>query len=129
VHTGPSLPTAFPDDMPVLSAEIVAWTLEYRCFLLNRRLMTYSLYLRDGRLQRDAGYASAPAEDAALEAFVDTILADETVPLPPAVVMDVGVIEARGWAVVELNAAWGSGLYGCDPTAVLEVLRHAASIA
>jgi hypothetical protein len=40
--------------------------------------------------------------------------------------MDVGVIRGRNWAVIELNAAWGAGLYGCDPAVVLEVLRHAA---
>ncbi|MEP0802688.1 hypothetical protein NDI37_21395 [Funiculus sociatus GB2-A5] len=39
--------------------------------------------------------------------------------------MDVGVIQGRGWAVVEQNAAWGAGLYGCDPIEVLEVLRYA----
>jgi hypothetical protein len=39
----------------------------------------------------------------------------------------VGVIASRGWAVVEQNAAWGSGIYGCDPAAVLAVLRHAAT--
>jgi len=37
----------------------------------------------------------------------------------------VGHIKDRGWAVVEANAAWGSGLYGCDPVKVLEVLRCA----
>lgn len=35
-------------------------------------------------------------------------------------------MEGRGWAVVEQNAAWGSGIYGCDPEEVLEVLRFAA---
>jgi hypothetical protein len=39
--------------------------------------------------------------------------------------MDVGVIQHRGWAVVELNAAWGAGIYGCDPDEVLEVVRCA----
>jgi hypothetical protein len=29
-------------------------------------------------------------------------------------------------AIVEQNAAWGSGLYGCDPIRVLEVLRYAS---
>lgn len=47
--------------------------------------------------------------------------------LPRAAVIDVGVIAGRGWAVVEQNAAWGSGIYGCDPQQVLEVLRHAAT--
>jgi hypothetical protein len=41
------------------------------------------------------------------------------------VVLDVGVIGERGWAVIETNAAWGSGIYGCDPKAVLQVIRRA----
>ena len=67
-----------------------------------------------------------PPDDAELRAFVERILADVRVPLPRAVVMDVGVIRGRGWAVVELNAAWGSGIYGCDPTEVLKVLQCAS---
>lgn len=41
------------------------------------------------------------------------------------VVLDIGTISGRGWAVVEANAAWGSGIYGCDPMEVLGVIRHA----
>jgi ATP-grasp domain, R2K clade family 2 len=43
-----------------------------------------------------------------------------------AVALDVGIIRGRGWAVVELNSAWGAGIYGCDPARVLEVLQAAA---
>jgi hypothetical protein len=39
--------------------------------------------------------------------------------------MDVGLIEDRGWAVVEFNPAWCSGLLGADPRRVLAVLRRA----
>jgi ATP-grasp domain, R2K clade family 3 len=45
--------------------------------------------------------------------------------LPPAFVVDVGLIEGRGWAVVELNPAWCSGLLGAGPAAVLGVLERA----
>ncbi len=57
--------------------------------------------------------------------FVEKMLADPRVVLPRAVVLDVGVIDGRGWAAVELNAAWGSGLYGCDAAEALQVLREA----
>jgi ATP-grasp domain, R2K clade family 2 len=60
-----------------------------------------------------------------MRAFVETILADDRIEIPAATVIDVGIIRGRGWAVVEQNAAWGSGLYGCDPLKVLEVLRSA----
>lgn len=38
----------------------------------------------------------------------------------------VTVTADRGWAIVEQNAAWGSGIYGRDPARVLDVLQHAA---
>jgi hypothetical protein len=72
---------------------------------------------------------SWPASEAEVELALHTLeelLRDRSVPLPPAVVVDVGQIEGQGWAVVEANAAWGSGLYGCDPIAVLDVLRRAS---
>ena len=52
-------------------------------------------------------------------------LADELVTLPPAIVLDVGRLATGGWAVVEGNPAWASGLCGCDPAAVLSVLAAA----
>jgi hypothetical protein len=125
VRTGPEIPEFVTDDTPVLVQEVVEWETEFRCFILGRELRTFSVYLRNGELQKHADYESTPAEDADVLAFVSRVLCDERVPLPYAVVMDVGVIRNRGWAVVELNAAWGSGLYGCDPAEVLKVIRHA----
>lgn len=80
----------------------------------------------DGELQRDQGFESEEAEDRELEAFIGRLLADPRVDLPPAVVIDVGCITGAGWACVELNAAWGVGIYGCDPKAALQVIGHAS---
>jgi hypothetical protein len=105
---------------------LVEWEVEFRCFVLDRRVETFSVYLRDGAVAEGRGYASTDAEDAEMLGFAEALLADARVPLPRAVVLDVGPHRGRGWAAVELNAAWASGLYGCDPERVLEVLRHAA---
>ncbi len=53
-------------------------------------------------------------------------MADPRVDLPRTAVLDVGVVAGRGWAVVEQNSARGAGIYGCDPVAVLQVLRYAS---
>jgi hypothetical protein len=53
-------------------------------------------------------------------------LADARVDFPRSLLLDARIIAGRGWAVVEQNAAWGSGIYDCDPAIVLEVLRYAA---
>jgi hypothetical protein len=43
---------------------------------------------------------------------------------PPGIVIDIGKIVGRGWAVVEANPAWGSGIYGNDADKVLDVLSQ-----
>lgn len=126
VYAGSELPDGYDEDSPVLVAEVVVWEKEFRCFVLDREPQTLSIYLRHGELQRDQNFAATDAEMADAEAFVKRVLADNRVDFPRAVVLDVGVIAGRGWAVVEQNAAWGSGVYGCDPLKVLAVLRHAA---
>jgi hypothetical protein len=40
--------------------------------------------------------------------------------------MDVGLIEERGWAVVEFNPIWGSNLLGANPKRVLAALQRAS---
>jgi ATP-grasp domain, R2K clade family 2 len=125
VYTGAELPDHLPGDMPVLVAEIVEWESEFRCFILDRELRTFSLYARHGELDEENDYACGGDEAAALSAFVARMLADPRVELPRAIVVDVGVIAGRGWACVEANGAWGAGIYGCDPAEALAVIRHA----
>lgn len=125
VYLGSELPEWYGDDSPLLVAEVVHWEKEFRFFVLDRQVRAMSIYLRDGVLQKDAGFAASQVEVAEAEAFANFVLNDPRVELPRAIVLDAGVIAGRGWAVVELNAAWGSGIYGADPLAVLEVLRHA----
>ncbi len=116
----------YADNTEVLVAEIVEWECEFRCFILDRQLQTFSIYLRRGKLQREAGFTHSPAEAVAVRDFIGIILADSQIELPQATVIDIGIVAGRGWAVVEQNSAWGAGIYGCDPAVVLEVLRHAA---
>ncbi len=126
VYSGSELPVEYDDSTPVLVAEVVAWEKEFRCFVLDRRLRTLSVYLRGGVLQREHDFACSEAETIEVRRFVEAVLADAGVHLPRTAVLDVGVIAGRGWAVIEQNSAWGAGLYGCDPEQVLEVLRFAA---
>jgi len=125
-ETGAQLPSAeyFDDETPVLVSEPVTWEVEYRCFVADRVLHTLSPYSRYGELaENEAGECPAPADEfSAANTFVEQIFADLTVEIPPAIVVDIGKIEGRGWAVVEANPAWGSGIYGNNPDEVLEVL-------
>jgi hypothetical protein len=125
--SGAQLPSEdiLPGATPVLIAEPVRWEVEFRCFVLEREVVTLSPYLRNGELaQSPEGHWEDERTEVARE-FAQGVLSDGSVSLPPAVVIDVGIIEGRGWAVIEANAAWGSGIYGCDPAAVLRVVRRA----
>jgi hypothetical protein len=120
-------PGPLPEDLPVLVQEVVDWTIEFRCFVLERRVVTLSPYWRNGALAK-TGEGSWSAEDAEWEQakrFCGAVVSDLSVALPEAVVVDVGTIRDRGWAVVECNAAFAAGLYGCNPVSVLRVLQTA----
>ena len=47
----------------------------------------------------------------------------ETVHSEPSVI-DVGIIPKLGWAIIESNQAWASGIYGCEPTEALKVMAE-----
>jgi hypothetical protein len=69
-----------------------------------------------------------PAATAEAVRFGEQVLAAAGHALPPGVVMDVGEIEGRGWAVVELNPAAESALYHAPAAAMLPVLTAAYGV-
>jgi hypothetical protein len=128
-QSGAELPTDELADgtTPVLMAEPVEWTVEWRCFVLDGKVLTSSPYWRDGRLAQkaDGSWPATPDERDQALGFAEQVLGCRESSLPPAVVLDVGQIRGKGWAVVEANPAWGSGLYGCAPASVLRVVERA----
>lgn len=131
-ESGAELPTTkiLPDETPVLISDPVHWGIEFRCFVLHRQLQTLSIYLRNGDLaqRNDGTWDSSAIEYKQAQHFISDLLADDNVAIPPAAVIDIGMIVDCGWAVIESNAAWGSGVYGCDPSLVLGVIRRACLV-
>ncbi len=129
-NSGSELPDndILPNTIPVLVSEVVNWSVEFRGFVLNRCVVTKSPYLQNGKLCQasDGSWVALSKERQQASEFFATILADQQVELPPAVVVDIGIIEGSGWAIIEANPAWGSGIYGCDPCEILNVLRRAS---
>jgi hypothetical protein len=126
--SGQSLPEpdVYLETMLVLVSEPVEWEIEYRCFVRDRQILTCSLYKRNGQALDEGQYQSSPADPDGVLAFSELLLGDTAVELPPAVVIDVGYIRGRGWAVIEANPAWASGIYGCSSAAVLNVIAGAS---
>ncbi len=118
--------TTHPDTQ-VLVAEAVHWEVEYRCFMLHKQVVTLSAYLRHGRLIRSstAEPGAFPGESQAALEFARKVLTHPAVEAPPALVLDVGIIQDRGWAVIEPNEPWGAGVYACKPDAVLDTILRA----
>lgn len=115
------LPDYIPDHTTILVQEVVEWEKEFRCFCLDKKVLTLSVYCRNHQVQKHENWQASYPELQEAKEFAETVLG--AVDAPRAVVMDVGLIKDKGWAVVELNAAWGSGIYGCEPKEVLYVVQ------
>jgi hypothetical protein len=121
------VPKDMDDTTPLLVAEPVQWLAEYRCFILEGQVAAMSPYLSFGRpvWRPYDPKGEGPRECSHVRTFCERLFSQSRVAFPPAFVMDVGLIEDRGWAVVEFNPAWCSGLLGTDPRRVLSVLHRA----
>lgn len=128
-ESGAELPGAdlYPDDLAVLVQEIVQWRSEFRCFVLDASVLTAAPYWLNGKVAQDEnrGWLTDVPETAEAITFCASVLAGAEATHPHAFVLDVGLTADRGWAAIEANAAFSSGLYGCDPVQALEVIRHA----
>ena len=130
VYTSESLAKATEKLQPtslVHVGEPVTFDVEYRCFVYGRLIATICPYLRFGNAiaDHDDTIGSTSEELNAATAFAQSVLDCDDVYCPPAFVLDVGLIAERGWAVVEFNECWASGIYSCDPKRVLETLVRA----
>lgn len=115
-----------PDDYPVLVSEPVEFDLEYRCFVDGNVVKTWSNYIMYDNVADPRYWNMVPLDEVRYPyELVNDLLYDgrckglNTVPS----VIDVGRIRGKGWAIIETNQAWASGLYGCDPLAALRVME------
>jgi hypothetical protein len=127
-QSGAELPArdVFPQDLAVLVQEVVTWHAEFRCFVLNSKVRTAAPYWLKNKIAQDEEgnwLSDVPMLDEAIQ-FADNALAERNLKHPHAFVLDVGMTSDRGWAVIEANAAFSSGIYGCDHVQALEVIRQ-----
>lgn len=110
---------------PVLLSEVVAWNSEFRFFMLDGRAITGSIYFRDGAsAERDGEWPCEVSEFELARALAEKAFSAIPGLLHRSVVIDIGYISDRGWAVIEANPSWGSGLYGADADLALEAISH-----
>jgi hypothetical protein len=92
-------------------SEVMRFNAEVRCFILDNKVLDAAVY--EGAADREEAIGFATELTRALA-------------LPGAVVLDIGMVPGKGWAVVEFNAAWGAGLNGCNAERVLPAILAAS---
>jgi len=103
----------------VFTSEVVEWELEVRCFVLNNEIKTHSSYWRNNAFNTNP---LSETEQKELFEFFKDFIQKYSSTLPNAIVLDFGIIKGKGWALIEANPAWRSGLYDCDAAKALEVI-------
>lgn len=96
-------------DTGLLVSEPVEFEAEVRVFVYDRKVLDCSAYQGEADLEAAAAFASEVVK---------------TEGLPFGYVVDLGKL-SQGWAVVEFNPAWASGLNGCDADKVLPAIAAA----
>jgi len=109
------------NDTPVLVSSPVNFTEEYRCFVYNGKCYAISCYIYKKVINNPENWHNPNCKKA--EDFVNEVLRFHH--SEPAVI-DVGLME-EGWAVIKTNQSWASGIYGCNPLKVLEVLEKSCN--
>lgn len=119
--------TSLSENTPVIVSEPVEWNSEFRFFISDNEIKTFSPYSRNGELIKNENgeWLAIPEENEKAFEFCQKLIEERIENIPPAVVIDIGEIKGRGWAVVEANPCWASGIYGCDPNKVLQVIKRA----
>ena len=103
-----------------------SFTVEFRCFVYEGRLIAMSPCRRLGISCFTSGqWQATDAEQRAALSFAVRLLLDPGVPQPPAFVLDIGLMEAGGWAAVGASPCYNASMYGCDPEQVLSALSRA----
>lgn len=113
-----------PEMLKVHVSEPVTWEVEYRCFISEKEIKTLSPYVRYKETFNSYEKPLLGPASERTEAFIFAQNLVEKVNIPNALVLDIGKIKNKGWAVVEPNECWGSGIYGCSPKKVLQVLLN-----
>src|SRR5262245_34082461 len=74
-------PGPLPEDLPVRVQQVVEWTIESRCFVLERKVAAVSTYWRDGKLAKseDGAWIASDAELNEAADFCENVLRDSSV--------------------------------------------------
>jgi len=113
------------ESYPTLVSDIVEFTHEYRCFVKDRQVTTWSCYIWDKHIAEPNEFENIVDKIGYPDDFLMDVLFSTT---SENAVIDAGLINGKDWAVIESNPVWASGLYGCDPAEVLLTMEKAVEM-
>jgi hypothetical protein len=129
-HDGNTLPSSrsLPDSTPLLMAEVVEFDWEYRFFIFDGSIGSYSPVRRGsfGAREGDRWLFEEP-RDSEAQACVSDLLLEASRLLPAAMVVDLGYREGQ-WSVVDVVCPAEAALYGCSEDKVLPVIRRSSGM-
>lgn len=119
---GSDAPIKYVDpSCPCIVSEVVSFLIEMRIYLLDGKVAAWSFY---------SHHSDKSQEENAAEAFAwlnPLLESSSDLDLPSSVVLDIGYIEERGWAFVEANQLYASGIYvDVNPVKLFEPILRAS---
>lgn len=129
---GSDVPSKYIDeDCPVLISDVVNFTHEFRCYVLDRKVITYSIYEWPGSFYNPSDVLSlhnSGSRDDALK-FAEDVVKDSKVKIPSALAVDVGLTEDNKWMVIEANQVYASGIYHeADANKILPIIKRSSGL-
>ena len=94
---------------PVLVSEPVAWESEFRCFVLEKRVVAMSIYSRNSDLveTKDGIWLASPSESKDALDFANVVLQDARITFPPAGVITSASLEIEDGLLLKPTLAGG----------------------
>lgn len=96
--------------LDVIISEIVEFEAEYRCFIIDKKIVSCQFYLGDFEL-----YPNLSLVKSAIDCYKSA---------PIGYSIDVGVLDTGKTALIECNDGWSLGDYGCPPKIYTRLLAE-----
>lgn len=117
-----------PEDTIWQLQEPVEFVTEARFWIAHRKIVASSPYRHRDWVWGEENRPIQPLWDnrmSKMTRFMELVLGDLYVPIPPGCVIDIGILEGGTPKIIEANAAWSSGPYDGDPAGIFEAIKAA----
>jgi hypothetical protein len=129
-NSGSELTNSLEDNIPVLISDVMSFTSEYRCIVKNRQVISSCCYWLHTKQMQNLNQAAELNLSKNYDNkfhdvvnFVNKMLKDDRVECVNSCTIDVGRFDKDRYTIIEENPIYASGIYGCDPVAMLDAIK------